>query len=373
MFLGGPNGRGTSNDPQIDVCAALVEEGKKHGMQAFFRTRAEQLVREKDGRVTAVLARKKDGSYVKYVATKAVVLATGDYAADKEMVAKFCPNAEGLQSIYAPPGSNSGDGHKMALWAGASLQKGVPHAPMIFAVPSNFDVRLFDLLDKQGMLDAFDSMLAIGGTVWNVVVNKHSERFIVDYTNGAHMAAQIALQPGEEAYSIWDAGYIPQLNVSAYEGGPKPTAEVIRKGLDLLADAGINYVKSDTIEGLAEKLKLPPADLKRTVERYNGFCDAGVDEDFHKPKKFLFPMRTPPFYGLAVGRGFLITVGGLLTDNNLRVLDKKGQAIPGLYAVGTMTGDFFSNCYTTSMPGFNLGRCVTFGYLTGRRLAKESA
>jgi succinate dehydrogenase/fumarate reductase flavoprotein subunit len=155
-------------------------------------------------------------------------------------------------------------------------------------------------------------------------------------------------------------------------GGPQPTEEEVRKVVDILAAHGIWYKKSDTIEGLATQLGLSPEKVRNTVDRYNGFCAAGVDEEFHKSKATLLSLKKPPYYGMAIGRLLLITVGGLLTDNQMHVLDADHNVIPGLYAVGTLSGDYFSNCYTTHMPGNNLGRCLTFGYLTGRQLAKET-
>ena len=131
-------------------------------------------------------------------------------------------------------------------------------------------------------------------------------------------------------------------------------------------------VKADTIDGLARKLGLPVAPLKATVERYNGFCKTGIDEDFGKRPGLLIPVERPPFYGEISKSPWLLSIsGGLRTNIKMQVLDKNEQVIRGLYAVGTIVGDMYSNIYTFLEPGHNLGAtCVTFGYLVGKDIAK---
>ena len=115
---------------------------------------------------------------------------------------------------------------------------------------------------------------------------------------------------------------------------------------------------------------LPVDEVVATVERYNGYCETGVDEEFHKMADRLQPVATPPFYMCRCQPWFLIATGGLQTNLNMQVIDTEGQVIPGLYAVGTIVGDMYANCYSTHFPGHNLGgNCLTFGYVAAEAIA----
>ena len=131
-------------------------------------------------------------------------------------------------------------------------------------------------------------------------------------------------------------------------------------------------MQADTIDGLARKLDLPVAPLKATIERYNEFCKTGIDGDYGKRPGLLIPVEHPPFFGETSRAPSLLCIsGGLRTNIRMQVLDKNEQAIPGLYAVGTLVGDMYSGIYTFMEPGHNLGaNCVTFGYLVGKDIAR---
>jgi succinate dehydrogenase/fumarate reductase flavoprotein subunit len=128
-------------------------------------------------------------------------------------------------------------------------------------------------------------------------------------------------------------------------------------------------VKADTIEELAVKMNVPPANLRKTVDRYNELVDKGADEDFGKRKELLFPIKKPPFYGGLMKSALLTTTSGLRVDNRLQVLDEQEEPLGGLYAVGNVQGDMFAVDYPTIFPGLSHGRCVTFGRLVGLHLA----
>ena len=110
--------------------------------------------------------------------------------------------------------------------------------------------------------------------------------------------------------------------------------------------------------------------VKATIIRYNIFCKTGTDEDFLKRKDLLTPVDNLPLYGQSKKSPDLLFVAGCLRTNiKMQVLDKKGEVIPGLYAVGTIVGDMLANYYTFMVPGINLGAtCVTFGYPAGKEI-----
>jgi succinate dehydrogenase/fumarate reductase flavoprotein subunit len=126
-ILGGPH---TKDGSFIDVVETMVKNAKARGVDFRYRTRGARLVRVDRGPVTGVIAGAA-GNYTRFIAAKGVVLATGDYGSDKEMLRYYCPVATYVDhNVYTPLGANVGDGHKMGLWAGAAFQKGA-HAPMI--------------------------------------------------------------------------------------------------------------------------------------------------------------------------------------------------------------------------------------------------
>jgi succinate dehydrogenase/fumarate reductase flavoprotein subunit len=373
MFLGGPNGQGTSDNPQLDVLNALIEDGKKNGMEVYFEVKAEQLVKSSDGRVTAVIAKEKDGSYTKYVGKKAVVLATGDYAADKEMKARYCPVATNYPSMYAPAGSNSGDGHKMAMWVGAAMQSTEPHAVMMPGGGGGMDVNIIKKMKEDPKIwKAWDFIQCHGAPFRELQVNADGQRFANEYILGVYNGFQQILQ-NKDTFGICDATLFEHNPVPApYEGEEPPDPKDALKGLDMASEGDKMFYRADTLAELAGKLGVSADKLQATVDRYNKFCENGVDEDFGKPKDHLFPIRTAPFYGMKLNIVLLITLGGLHTNKDMQVMDAKENVIPGLYAVGTIGGDFYANSYLFRLPGNNLGRCITTGYLTGKFIAQQA-
>jgi succinate dehydrogenase/fumarate reductase flavoprotein subunit len=348
------------------VVRTLANLALEAGVQIYYNTVAQQLVRENNntGRVTAVIAKNLDGKYIKYVGSKAIVLATGDFTRDREMVSKYCPEVLPLVS-KAPINYNAqfryggiygGDGHKMGLWVGAAWQQTVPNAPM--------------LVGRAG-----PSSQPYGGFK-GLTVNKNGVRYGNEDVNMTHQGLIQMRQPDWKIFAIWDAAYAermaPWYARGSYYGGPEQSIE------DVVADweTGVRkgtILKADTIEELAKKLGLDANKLKVAVDRYNGFCEKGVDEDFFKRAGLLIPVKTGPFYGESSNvPTLLIVCGGLRTNLKMQVLDTKAEVIPGLYAVGTIVGDMFANYYTFMPSGINLGStCVTFGYLTGKEIASS--
>ncbi len=353
-------------DGQPLVVLRLSEKAAELGVQLDFNTQALQLVRGgtpngKDGRVDAVIASAPDGSYIKYVGTKAVVLATGDFSRDRDMVARYAPQAYGwitnfdagddfdpeAGKVYG--GLYKGDGQKMGLWVGAAWQKAFPNAAMAGT--------RFAGADDIGF-----------------IVNGQGKRFMNESLCGTYATTQYKHVQGGTMYQIWDSAY-------AVEGAPWPKRksgylsafmepeEVSADWEQKVADGA--FVKADTLEELVQKLGLP-AETLQEIELYNGYAHSGVDEQFFKRPEFLHAIEQPPFYGAAAQPKvtFLCLMGGLRTDLNMRVCDANDDPIPGLYNVGTMVGDCYGNVYSLKLGGHNLGmNCICFGYLTGKFIA----
>ena len=352
---------------------AMADEILSNGGRIDYQTTGEQLEKDDSGRITGIIAKNPSGDYVRYTANKGVILATGDFSQDKDMVAKYCPLA--LQ--YGNGGVYDGSGHKMALWAGAAWQKYTPNAPMICSMG---DEVLPCRWWASGAGTAFPGLL----------VNAKGRRYCDENSLYGYSAYPQNVQPGHCSYLIWDDKWVfdsaPWLG--DYIGSPdRDTQEVYDQiqtlfTTDASQSATAEYagfdanmgtaVKADTIEELAEGLGFEGEALDEflaQVERYNGYCETKVDEEFHKAERFLLPVKTPPFYGVRNEPYMLCVTGGLNTDRQQHVLDKDSNILPGLYAVGTLIGDTFGDIYDFRIWGHNLGmNCVTAGYMLGKRL-----
>jgi succinate dehydrogenase/fumarate reductase flavoprotein subunit len=357
----------TAGMGQQFVVDTLAKDAKTAGAQIFYKTVAQQLVRENNntGRVSAVIAKGEDGKFTKYVGTKAIVMAMGDFSADKDMMTKYCPAAVPLMSDKGDMGYDNafkvgglfkGDGHKMGLWIGAAWQKTYPNCPMMGGSvgPSP---QLYS--GHQGLL-----------------VNKNGYRYSNEDCNDSFAGFAALHQPDQKAFAIWGANYAeasaPWNNGSIRGSAPANATDIVA-GWEKSVTAGTMF-KDDTLDGLVKKLGLPADATKATIDRYNQLCKTGVDEDFFKRKERLVAIDQGPFYGaISGGAGFLTVLGGLRTNINMQVCDANDQPIPGLYNIGTMVGDYFANMYPFTIEGNNLGaNCVTFGYLTGRDIAKSA-
>ena len=337
---------------------ALEETFLESGGRIVRETPAKQL--EKDGaRVAAVLAQKPDGTYLRAKAKRGVVLATGDFSRNREMMDVFCPQfADGFipekadyDIGFSIGGLYQGDGHLMALWAGAAWQRTWPCAPMI-----------------QGSRVASTQPY---GSFRGLRLNARGERFCNEDQNGAYTALTTMREPGGKAYGIWGSDYARDTrwrNLGATRGGPDMTEEQILQQWEMSIRIG-KAVKADTLEELFDKLGMPRETAMAEVERYNAHCRAGSDPDFHKSPKYLQEIKGAPFYGgLLDGHSFFTVLGGPRTSWKMEICDADDNPIPGLYCVGSMMGDFYAGCYNFRIPGENYGSGLTLGYLTGELL-----
>ena len=357
---------------------ALADQFVEEGGTIYWEQSAKQLVRGENntGRVTAVIAedQNEEGRYTKYVAAKAVVLATGDFSANNEMMAKYCRNVLGFLSDNSDKdlsdglnygGLYQGMGQQMGLWVGAAWQKSYPNACMI-----------------QGGVGTKDQ---VAGCHHGFVVNNRGERFYNEDVPGSYAGAMQMQAPDMEVFCIWDTEYattgqpfhIFGDTIDSESHGPEEMIATWEKSAEAgesLTAAGIRTVtvKADTLEGVVEQLGLPLEATLASIERYNGFCESGVDEDFGKRPGCLWALKTPPFYGsLSSKPNFLTVMGGLRTDINCHVCDADDNPIPGLYNVGTMMGDMFSPTYNFLLPGHSYGLCTTYGKLVGEYIAEN--
>ncbi len=327
------------------------------GVDIRFKTPAVQLVREDNnkGRVTAVIAG-EEGAYKKFVGSKGIIVCSGDYNADQEMREYYIPStkfihANMFEMVNGP--INTGDGQKMGMWIGAAMDE-FPHAPMYFdfAVPGA--PILADALMRQPWLNVNERGLRY-----------HNEELPYSYLCNAQRQ-----QPGNARWAVWDAKWpeeAPSFKVVACKDmrtnfhNPENVKQYIEKG----------FIRSaETLEELAQKIEVPQDAFLATVARYNELAKKGVDEDYGKRAACLTTVEKPTFYAAPLGTALLVTLGGLKINEQLQVLDEEQNVIPGLYAAGNASGNYYANDYCVNLPGNSHGRAFTFGYLAGKNVVE---
>ncbi|WP_346686023.1 FAD-binding protein [Enteroscipio rubneri] len=364
-------GMGMNQTLVVNELARRFEE--LSGSSIYYKNIARQLVRGgepngAEGRVNAVIAEREDGTFARFTASKAVVLATGDFSTNRDMMAKYAPQAlryitpEEFESVDYDKelfygGLYPGDGQKMGLWVGAAWQKAWPCCPNGGGV-------------KAGPMDG---VLPFTG----LTVNRDGKRYCNEYGMLGTLPFTTEMGcPGGVSYAIWDMNYaeqypLPWINGSLPYGTPNELSiEETVASWEAMVESKA-FVKADTLEELIELMELPASTLD-TVKAYNADCKAGTDLAFHKDPSLMIPVEKGPFYGSVSDTSFFLTVlGGLRTDDEMRVCDEDDNPIEGLYNVGSMAGDMFYAQYTYMIPGFTYGSNLTLSYLAGKFIVEN--
>ena len=329
------------------ILAGMLETAAKTaGADFHYSTPAEQLVKDGSGRVTSVVAKNADGAYVQFTAEKGVILCTGDYGNNPEMIAAYCPKAALVDmNVYAPQ-VNTGDGHKMGLWIGAAMQAESPHCPMVHNLgAAPFSGNPFLRINIEG------------------------KRYENEDVPIPYMANSAQLQPGHKTWTIYDSTFaedLPKMGTSFSRANAM--SERTQTGIDSALENG-SLIKVETLDELAEKIGVPADALKATVARYNELAAKGSDDDFGKSPEMMTAIDTAPFYASYNSLALLVVLGGLTVNHNLQVLDTDHKIIPGLYAAGNTAGGFFANDYPVVIPGLSHSRAWTFGRIAGESVA----
>lgn len=343
------------------LAAALVCGLLQREVTLTVNTRATDLVVE-DGRITGVLA-EQDGHKVALRARHGVVLGAGGYEWNPELVKAFLGVPE--LKPNSPP-HNEGDGLLMGMRAGAAL--------------ANMTVAWEYPVTYTGHQTFEGKPLAVIPTVrfepGCVMVNTTGRRF----TNEAvcyqdlpklYRAYDPVTQsyPNERVWMIFDQDTRDTAIVADMAPG-KSTPEWVKE--------------ADTIEGLAAAIEVSPSVLAAEIVRWNESCDRHEDPDFGRgtvwfegvttggpdPDRAFARIDRAPFFAMPQYHGANGTAGGLRTDSDGRVVNPRGEPIPGLYAVGSTAASIFGPMYPGA--GATLGQGVCFGYLAGLRLAAQA-
>lgn len=347
---------------------AFFQTPQAEGIQILYGTRAKKLICNPEGRVVGVQAG-LDGDEKNYKARHGVVLATGGFEANQEMVANFY--STGIQTVTVGNLSNTGDGIMMGLNAGAGLTtmgSGMEWFEFAFAVPS----REFGCGIPNRHWSAAKGFG--GGNIEDVpskiFVNMHGNRFTDESLMLTHNKRfdLPMLQFGETGSFVegnktfYNLPMFMVCDDDCINGGPLGKVpddnnwnyyrayDIYDWSDDNQAEIERGWIlKADTIEELAAQMSavdyitgevkaVDPDALRATIDAWNDACEKGEDP-LGRPAESLRPIVTPPFYAAEMMPCTLFTFGGLKTDFAGEVLDWDGVAIPGLYAAGNTCCD----------------------------------
>ena len=310
----------------------LMEKAcQERGVEFILNTTADTILTDESGKAVGVSGTDKDGNTVT-VNAKAVVLATGGFGANLDMVASYKPDLKGFMTTNAP--GIQGQGIAMATAIGAATVD-------------------MDQIQIHPTVEANTAALITEGLRGDgaILVNANGERFTDEVSTRDKVSAAEIAQPGSFSWLIVDQAMADASNV--IQG-------YITKG----------YTKQGaTYEELAKEIEVDPATFAATMEKWNGCVEAKTDADFGRTS-FANPLNTAPYYAIKVTAGVHHTMGGLKINPNTEVLNENGEVIPGLFAAGEVTGGVHG---ANRLGGNAVADFTVFGRIAGAAASDYAA
>lgn len=363
-----------TDDKDVTFGTTLRDYAEELGAEFRYDTMLVKCEQNADGRVTGVICRDgNDRHYLRVNASKGVILATGGYVANTEMVEARQAWNNRLKINVPVGGSCTGDGIRAALWCGTTID------PIGAAVTFN---RACCKPDEVAGSDLVGKWFWFGEQPF-LKVNLNGKRFCNESGPYDYMLHSAFMQPYHTYVDIWDSDYVEQVRqinevgccrLYPFDNGAPSNMPISKMAGDFEALIEAGYIQqADTMEELAQKLNLPVDATVETWERYNQFADAGKDEDYNKEPYRLLKLDHPPYYGVRTGSWFLATIDGCPVNTDMHPVNEAGEQIDGLYMVGNDSGGFFSVSYPNLFTGLAAGRTMTFGRRAGMLAATGQA
>jgi fumarate reductase flavoprotein subunit len=341
----------------------LASVAKEKGIDIRLGSSVQRL-RKAGGKITGVIAEENNEEIE--VISKAVVIASGGYANNKQWIKKY--SGYDLDINVMPVGNvdKLGDGIRMA-WEVGAAEEGMGIFELFRAGPLGPDFPMKNQIEfvtcqpDLWISPRGERFCDEGITFYDSEVGNANARFKEGYT-----------------FSIFDDSIIERLldrgvdRGIAVENPPGTKPMNIRRELNAAVERGSTDVfAGDSLEELAKKMDVDSEILKATVEEYNSYCDKGHDDLFAKNPCYLWPIKVPKFYAVKVRTVFLGTLGGIKINQRTEVIDKKGNVIPGLYAAGYDASGMWGDSYCfKAASGASSGFAVNSGRIAGKNVLK---
>ncbi|MGJ0845318.1 flavocytochrome c [Tissierella praeacuta] len=327
----------SKNNHGTELIRKLKAYGDKLGVEFKMETRAEELIMD-NNRVVGVKAKNAAGQEIIFNANRGVIIATGGFGANKEMRVKYDPDKDDKYKTTDVSGT-TGDGIIMAEKLGADLM----HMEYIQTYPT--------CNPKTGIISYVANSRFDGA----VLLNQEGKRFVEEMDRRDIISKAILEQTNNEAYLIWgqeieEVGNMTKVHEDEYK---------VFEKMDLI-------YKADTLEELAKHFEVDKDNLLASIEKYNRFVENGKDEDFNRRGKLRI-IEKGPFYIQKVAPAIHHTMGGIVINEDAKVLDNKGKVIEGLFAAGEVTGGIHG---TNRLGGNAVTDVIVFGRIAGQKVVE---
>jgi len=327
---------------------AMRKAVEEAGVQVLLNTKAESLIAD-NGTVTGVKAASSDADYT--LTAGDVVLATGGYGANKDMLTDEMKSA-----LYYGPASSTGEGIQMAQAVGAQT------ANMEYGkrYPNGIEV-------SEGMAKSTIAGNIVGWTMSAILVNKDGNRVVNEKASNRTILEEELKQEGGELYLLLDAETFEAWKAKLAPAGISDAD--IEKYLEANGTTTPVFAHGETLEEAAVAAGINADNLKATVEKYNGFVAKGSDDDFGRAATYLTKaIGEGPYYIVEQKPRFATTMGGLVINTSMQVLNEAGEPISGLYAAGENCGQVMGD---DSPSGANNAWALTSGKLAADAIAAK--
>ena len=327
---------------------AMRKAVEEAGVQVLLNTKAESLIAD-NGTVTGVKAASSDADYT--LTAGNVVLATGGYGANKDMLTDEMKSA-----LYYGPASSTGEGIQMAQAVGAQT------ANMEYGkrYPNGIEV-------SEGMAKSTIAGNIVGWTMSAILVNKDGNRVVNEKASNRTILEEELKQEGGELYLLLDAETFEAWKAKLAPAGISDAD--IEKYLEANGTTTPVFAHGETLEEAAAAAGINADNLKATVEKYNGFVAKGSDDDFGRAATYLTKtIGEGPYYIVEQKPRFATTMGGLVINTSMQVLNEAGEPISGLYAAGENCGQVMGD---DSPSGANNAWALTSGKLAADAIAAK--
>jgi fumarate reductase flavoprotein subunit len=355
-------GRGKGHGGAL-IIKILMKSAREKGVEIYLGTPVIEIIKT-GNQVKGVIAKDKSGTTFK-VDAKAVIIATGGYAYNKEMMKQYGGFDIGNNLVILHKFKQiTGDGIQMARAIGAVSDgmgpqlsgKNIPGPGIERGVPWLVKNQL-RVLEEQPYL-------------W---FNQEGKRFINEeiVLHHPNVSNAIVRQKGKCAYFIFDGNTKKKIEDTGVDFTPSPMwgdkkiVDLDNQIKQCLAEGNKNIFMADSIEELVEKLGVNPVELQKTIREYNECCKKGYDDLFAKNPIYLQPVKQPKFYAFKVVPIAYGTLGGIKINEKTEVLDKKDEVIRGLYATGNDGNGLFGNPPTYNYTATS-GSALAFALNSGR-------
>lgn len=372
------------------IVNTLVAECEKQNVQVLTRTRARKLLADADGTVNGVVATQEDKEI--RINARSVIIATGPISGNSELMDRFYPTVDfsNIKIITNLP-QNTGDGLIMAEEAGATNEALVSS---LWIGPGNHKMNMSATnvarrphmvwVNSDGMRFADETLFTLHpyGFSWLAGFTQDLQPGKVSYALMDHKILRDMIEKGVNIYDMerlaselvddegdMAAGIDRKTGPQLREKSPTAWLSKLEAAIDSEAKKG-NVKIADAWQEVAEWMGADSAVLQSTIDQYNLYCEDGHDADFLKPKEWLLPLTTPPYYAFKGGQGLDSAFGGIRINYRMEVLNKDLKPIGGLYAAGAGTSGWLGPGFTFGCGA--MGFSVFSGYAAGRNAAEDA-